>query len=48
MLKPEYNENISLSNLNNYPKIIILSIHHTHQATKGKSYKQNHISKEPI
>lgn len=45
MLKPEYKENISLFNLNNHPKIIILSLH---QATKGKSYKQNHISKEPI
>ena len=45
MLKPEYKENISLFNLNNHPKIIILSLH---QATKGKSYKQNHISKESI
>ncbi|MBA7469052.1 hypothetical protein ES707_04314 [subsurface metagenome] len=45
MLKPEYKENISLFNLNNHPEIIILSLH---QATKGKSYKQNHISKEPI
>lgn len=48
MLKPEYKENISLSNLNNHPKIIILPIHHIRKATKGKSYKQNHISKEPI
>ena len=48
MLKPEYKENISLSNFNNYPKIIILSIRHIRQSTKGKSYKQNHISKEPI
>jgi hypothetical protein len=48
MLKPEYKENISLSNLNNHPKIIILSIHHIRKATKGKSYNQNHISKEPI
>ncbi|MBA7560096.1 hypothetical protein ES708_01716 [subsurface metagenome] len=48
MFKPEYMENMSLSNLNNYPKIIILSLHHIHQTTKGKSYKQNHILKEPI